>query len=567
MWAKDKNEIGQVSEKRERLWSTSLRKSSGIVLITFRYSFLVAFLVLLASHEAGNPKFGRTTVEFYKEEFRQRISQELDNDYISGYDLDETSLASQFYSLRGYFPAWTINFETNAHYRELIELVGTVYHYGLLPSNYFFKELKAYEQQLKAEGPESQKMVVRIKMEKTATRASIRLMKHLAVGIRENDTTAMYQAFIQSIPHYLQDRMETGNLRSGIISVQPENPQYVRLQRALSHYLSRAMDDTLVYKPEDLMKDRNRVIYRLAKQGYLDESFMSDSTAITSAIRNFQRTHSLDVTGELDTRTLDAMCKGTKDRFYKIALNLDRIRKDELSAKNSILVNIPEFRLHYYDADGKETEFNVIVGKTSSPTPLIQSKLERIITNPYWTVPKSITRNEIIPLIRKDSLYLQKHGFTVIDNQENEVDMNTIDWQNLNAAEFKYWIRQTRVNNALGVVKFLFPNNYSVYLHDTPSKRLFSRRVRAYSHGCIRVQDPQNLAQMLVDNYAEQQEDIKTLIRSREQKEISIRDSVSLYIRYYSCTADSAGILYFHPDIYSRDNAAIQELFANSSWN
>ena len=542
-------------------------RSFNSLLVVLRYTFLVVFLVLLASHEAANPKFGKSSVEFYRDEFKMGIVQELDNDYSTRYSVDETRLVNNFYSSRGYFPAWTVNFEPNTGFNELIKLIASSYHYGLLPSNYYINELTAFSDSITGEVSDEDKLDIRIRLEKTATRAAIRLIKHLAVGIRENDTTTAYTNYLLSIPGYLSEKLDNDQLRAGILEVQPENAQYIRLQRALSCYLYRALDDTVNYTTTELETNISLIAKRLVKQGYLAEDLVNDTLAIQSAVRNFQKSHYIAVSGDVNEETLELLKVGTKEKFYRIALNLDRIRKDEIKNENSILVNIPEYRLRYYNSKGQETEFDVMVGKTSSPTPLITSKLERIVTNPHWTVPKRIARYEILPRIKKDSLYLSKHGFRVIDNSNEEIDASTIDWENIEASEFNYWIRQTKMNNALGVVKFLFPNPYSVYLHDTQSKRLFKKQIRAYSHGCIRVQHPEELAQMLVSEYGETEEDIKSLIRNKKRKDIRMKDTVSVYIRYYSCTADSLGNITYHPDIYSMDDSAIQELFGNSSWN
>jgi murein L,D-transpeptidase YcbB/YkuD len=209
----------------------------------------------------------------------------------------------------------------------------------------------------------------------------------------------------------------------------------------------------------------------------------------------------------------------------------------------------------------------VIVGKKYTPTPLLESRIERIIANPYWTVPKSITFNEFIPRIKKDSLYLQKHGYSVIDNFENPVEASKIDWNNARRGEFNYWIRQPNgSNNALGAVKFLFPNQYSVYLHDTPSKKLFGRKVRAFSHGCIRVQNPEKLAQSILEDYTQNKNgekvDLMNIISKKDREELKLDKALPLYIRYYTCTADTLGNIYYHPDIYNKDKGSIEEIRA-----
>ena len=330
-----------------------------------------------------------------------------------------------------------------------------------------------------------------------------------------------------------------------------------------------AIYDTLNYSLDDIIENRELQIKRLILQGFLDRSFAADSAAFQSALRNFQRFHGLEITGLLNKETMLILSENTKEKFFKVALNLDRIRKDGLKSSDYILVNIPEFQLQYYDNHGKCTEFNVIVGKEETPTPLLTSRIELIVTNPHWTVPQSISRNELIPLIKKDSLYLQKHGFTVVDNKNKPVDMTSIKWADVNPSEFNYWFRQTKTDNALGVIKFLFPNEHAVYLHDTQSKYLFNKRKRAFSHGCIRLQDPIEFAKILLSSYSNNKEgiDIEKIIRDKDRKQIGLDKPLPIYVRYYSCSADSLGNIYFLPDIYALDESAIEQLFANECWN
>jgi murein L,D-transpeptidase YcbB/YkuD len=326
------------------------------------------------------------------------------------------------------------------------------------------------------------------------------------------------------------------------------------------------------YSVQEFKENNNLVIDRLCRQGFLDRSFINDSAAVQSALENFQQSHNIEQTGELNKQTLIALTLSTRDKFNKIALNLDRLRKDELSNENCVLVNIPEFRLHYYNPAGVPQSFNVVVGRTYTPTPLLTSKIERIVANPYWTVPKSITFNEFIPKIKKDSLYLQKHGYSVIDKFENPVDASQIDWNNVKRGEFDYWIRQpNNGRNALGVVKFLFPNKYSVYLHDTQSKRLFKRKVRAYSHGCVRVQNPEDLAQCILKDYytskSGKEINFKNIVKKKDRRELRLNESLPVYIRYYTCTADTLGNINYHPDIYKKDDASLEEIMAYLSSN
>ena len=523
-----------------------------------KYSFLLFVLFFLASHETANPKLGSTNIEFYSVTFRNAI---LSHDINAG--------VRNIFDERNYAPIWTINFDINTSYRELEDLLTHSYSYGLLPSFYHQNKLKKLEQLMSSSEDEKNKLNYRIEFEKTATQAMLLFSQHIFMGIGNTDTSASSQAFIQHLPSYLNEQIEQGTLREGILKLQPDNSPYRRLQSALARYMSSAVSDTIMYTSEEIKTNRDLQVKRLILQGFLDKSFAEDSLAFHSALRNFQRFHGLKITGELNKETLEVLSKNTKDNFYKIALNLDRIRKDELKNSDYVLINIPEYKLQYYDNQGNCSEFNVIVGKEKTPTPIVTSQVEMIVANPHWTVPQSISRNELIPLIKKDSLYLQRNGFTLVDNKNNPVDMSSINWNEVNPEEFNYWFRQIKRDNALGIVKFLFPNEYAVYLHDTPSKYLFNKKARAFSHGCIRLQDPVKFAKILAKGYISDKEgiDIENVIENKEREIVKLDTPLPIYIRYYSCSADSAGDIYFHPDIYSLDESSIEQLFGNTTWN
>ncbi len=549
---------------------TFLRNTINILLTVVRYAFLLVMLFLLASHENANPKLGTTSIEFYTAEFRSAYISDINKNLPDEINKNtEWSLVHKFYYDRQYMPAWTTNFEVKTTFIELVELIKNAYHYGLIPSFYHYDELINLERQLTEPMGDDQKMNIRVQLEKNASWAALHLMNHLAVGINQADTSTSYIEFFNSLPWYLSLQLENNTLGEGILGMQPKNKQYIKLQRAASRYISKASADTAKYSVEELAGNFNLVKERLIRQGYLDESFVNDTNAIQSAIRNYQRAHCLEITGITDNSTLEALTSDVRKEFYKIALNLDRLRKDELNNENSILVNIPEFKLYYYDSKGSGKTFNVIVGKENTPTPIVTSQIEWIIANPYWTVPQSITKNEILPIIKKDSTYLERNGFKVVDKDCKPIDASNFDWNTMNPEEFTYWFRQDNDNNALGVIKFVFPNPHSVYLHDTQSKKLFEKRIRTFSHGCIRVQNPEELAQLVVSEYSKSSGriDIKKVIDRKKHREIRIDRTLPIYIRYYSCTADSLGNIFFHPDVYSMDEQAINELFGKSGWN
>lgn len=531
--------------------------------LLLKYCVLSVLLILLASHETANPKIGKTNFEFYSTEFRQA--------FLSSASRKDTTLAellnNDFYVKRMFLPAWTMNFETNDDFETLTTLIKNANHYGLFPSQYHYRELIELKNKLEADGPDNLKLAIRYRLESLATEAGFRFLINLALGVGIADSSLLQSTFVAQLPQYFNHLIGTDNFRSGILAVQPANVRYKRLQSGLVKFLSSTVVYEDNYTTRQLKNNDSLIAQILLKQGYLTSDFIHDSAALISAIRNFQRTNALKPTGKIDRFTLKALTISTSKKFYKIALNLDRIRKDDLKKNRYILVNIPEFKLHYYDENGNRSDFPVVVGKAKTPTPLVSSQVEHIIANPFWTVPRSITVNEILPRLKYDTTYLERNGFMIIDNFENQIDASSFDWKTLDANSFKYWFRQKNSRkNALGVIKFLFPNDYSVYLHDTPSKSYFNKEFRAFSHGCVRVKNPEKLAEKILKDEQESKKiNLKKMISDRKHKDISLDQPIPIFIRYNTCSADSAGNVYFYPDIYSEDDAAIQQFVASAS--
>jgi len=205
----------------------------------------------------------------------------------------------------------------------------------------------------------------------------------------------------------------------------------------------------------------------------------------------------------------------------------------------------------------------VIVGAVKTPTPLVSSKIERIITNPVWQVPRSITLNEMLPKLKSDSGYLSRNRLRLVDENRNNIAYHQVDWNTVSAENFDLKVRQeSGKDNSLGRVKFVFPNPYSVYLHDTPGKQSFSYDIRALSHGCVRVQNPEMLADYLVREFSGQHQnmDVVGMINNGVRREINLKDPVPLYIHYITCEADDDLNIFFYNDIYGRDKKELKKL-------
>jgi L,D-transpeptidase YcbB len=285
---------------------------------------------------------------------------------------------------------------------------------------------------------------------------------------------------------------------------------------------------------------------------------------LVKAISNFQQRVGLPENGELNFKTLAEMNKTVDFRIKQMLVNLERLRWVPVEIENDyLLVNIPEYKLHVFENKKLLWETNVVVGKAAKQTSIFKGSISRIILNPYWNIPNSIINHEILPKLKRNRNYLSKNNMEVVSNDGKVINAATINWNNY-SKNIPFIIRQKPGNdNSLGKMKFLFPNSFNIYLHDTPSKELFDRNKRDFSHGCIRVENPKKLAMYLLRNDKTwSQEKVDDVLKTTTETGISIKPNIPVYITYFTAWVDVNGNLNFRDDIYNLDEELAKEIFA-----
>jgi murein L,D-transpeptidase YcbB/YkuD len=246
-----------------------------------------------------------------------------------------------------------------------------------------------------------------------------------------------------------------------------------------------------------------------------------------------------------------------------LILNMERWRWEKLLPERYVSVNIPAFLLRVIEKDSVWLQSKVIVGKRKTPTPVMESVITSFIIYPYWHAPHSISTKEILPAIQKDSSYLKKHNFEVLNKGGVVLDPATISWKLYDENVFPFILRQREgFENTMGIIKFNFANNYGVYLHDTNSRRMFSRNNRDLSHGCVRVHQAVDFAHYLVreDDIYVSPEDLDQYLSLQQRLKIELRKPIPLRLQYFTCEVDQEG-LHFYDDIYKTDSVMIQSLY------
>jgi L,D-transpeptidase YcbB len=248
-------------------------------------------------------------------------------------------------------------------------------------------------------------------------------------------------------------------------------------------------------------------------------------------------------------------------RRDQLVANLERWRWEPKTPERYIAVNVPSFSLKVVEEDSIILESRVIIGKPETPTPNIKSRINSFIIYPYWHVPKSIVK-EILPAIQQDTTYLKKHNYQVIDGNGKLIKTSTIDWKKYTPEDFPYILRQREGSeNTMGVIKFVFPNNYGVYLHDTNARRLFSKQDRALSHGCIRVQKAVDLAKYLAkddDTYVDAA-DLEQYLLVQKRLEVKVVKPISVHLNYFTVQPHADSVIFFN-DLYKSDRAMVDSI-------
>lgn len=362
--------------------------------------------------------------------------------------------------------------------------------------------------------------------------------------------------------------------RSDLSSIEPVHPQYRKLKQRIERYhdmldmgpwpevvpwaLPRgALGDTLAGL-DDLRE-------RLFLLGDLDSAGCDlpvDSALIRGLLR-FQMRHGIGATGRMDAATAAAMNVPLEDRLRTLLVNMERLRwvPDE-QAPDQILVNVPEFRMHVFE-DGREAwAMNVVVGAEATRTVIFSNALSSIVFAPYWNIPQSIVRGEILPAVKRNRGYLDRKNMEVLIG-DKVVPASSIDWSKYTTG-VPFTIRQKPgPGNALGQVKFLFPNAYSIYFHDTPAKDKFNYDRRAFSHGCIRLGEPAKLAGYLLRNDSTwNAAAIAKAMNGSTEVNVSVDPPRPVAIVYFTAWVDEEGRLNFRDDVYGHDAALARELFA-----
>ena len=465
-------------------------------------------------------------------------------------------------------PAWT----DRAMVDQLLEGIRSAAGHGLDPDDY---HLEAISSRLAAGAWQSADPAARAELDLLLTDSLARLAFTLHFGKLDPEQLDpvwnLSREWNGADPVGLfESTLRSGRIREFLEASPPRYPFYARLREALAKYraIEAAGGWPTVAEGETLKPGASdpRVPVlrrRLQIEGDLASTQAADPNRydadVEAAVRRFQERTGLDPDGALGKRTTAELNLPVSHRIDQLRASLERARWVFRDVEEDLLlVDIAGFKLHLF-RDGEEIWVTrVQVGKPYTSTPIFKAAMTHLVFNPTWTVPPGILTKEVLPAVRRDPSYLGAHNMSVVRSDGSVVDPSTVDW----SGRFPYSIRQEPgPKNSLGRVKFMFPNEYFVYLHDTPSKQLFNRADRAFSHGCIRVEDPLRLAELvLAGTEGWDRAAIDRVVESQQTTTVFLQKHLTVMLLYFTAEVTRLGTVLFSEDIYERDGAVIAGL-------
>jgi murein L,D-transpeptidase YcbB/YkuD len=373
------------------------------------------------------------------------------------------------------------------------------------------------------------------------------------------------------LSQHLLDAAEKLSIIESLHFFEPKIPEYTHLRNALLNFTQNYPMNTAVAKitpfKTDSVKCYSEAGVALSLLGYLDSISSTNDSLVCVAIKQFQKHNGLNPDGNPGKHTIKALSLSNKERVTAAQATLSKLRWSQAQNRSSYFyINIPSFTMKVVENRQYVQKHKTVVGNTWTKTPEFHAELDHFILNPKWFVPKSISSTELLGKVQKDSTYLNRNGYVVTKGKKT-ISSTSIDWNNITSSSFRYNISQNAGRgNALGKIKFIFPNVSNVYMHDTPSKHFFGRDIRAFSHGCIRLQNPVQLAKYIAEHQdlSVQSDSIQSKIDSQKNRKISLKKKITVYIEYYLVGTDENGIIEFYSNIYKKDLDLIAALNKNN---
>jgi L,D-transpeptidase YcbB len=473
----------------------------------------------------------------------------------------------EFYSRREFRPAWT----RAESQRQLLKALADTYADGLDPADYHFALLQSLATQARSAGATD---ALQAQYDVLLTDSLLRASYHLAFGKVDPESFDAQWNYGRTLPavdlpQAIDQAIASNVVYERLAALKPAHRLYEGLKEQLARYRTIESEGgwlTLaggsVLKPGDSDARVPALRVRLLRSGDLPPAAASDSllydASLAAAVKQYQTRLGLVPDAAVGAATVAQLNVPVAERIAQLRVNLDRGRVllHDLP-EQFVVVNIAGYAVYLIKGQQVAWSARAQVGRTYRRTPIFRSDISYLVFNPTWTVPPGIIAADILPAARQDPRAIARKGLRVLDGNGRDIDPAAIDWSRFRSGHIPYTLRQDPgPNNALGRVKFMFPNPYQVYLHDTPSQSLFERADRAFSSGCVRVERALELAELLLnDPQSWSPEAIARTMASGQLRNVTLHGKVPVLLVYWTAWVDPQGSVNFRSDLYGQDAA------------
>ncbi|GEO23368.1 peptidoglycan-binding protein [Cyclobacterium qasimii] len=481
-----------------------------------------------------------------------------------------------FYSDRAFEPGWSENQTFTCNALELRLLIQNAAFEGLIPEDYHLVAINPYFEKYFSGTPLTAHELAKVDF--LLSDAFIVYASHIYGGKVHPEHIngsweIMQKGNEQKVVEKLHLAVSQGNVRTQLFSLQPKFAIYTRMRQSMIKYIGLQKNQSAknwktitIKEPIELAQAspevkiiRERLLFwgDLKASPIQSENVEVYDSLLLNGVKVFQERNGLKADGVLGKATIDALNKSPLEVIKQIGVNMERLRwLPDTTVQEMILVNIANYAMDFISKTDTLLHTNAIVGKSYRKTPVFNAAMSYLVFSPTWTVPPTILKNDVLPSIKKNQNYLASKNMRILDYSGKEINPSEINWNTVTSKNFKYMIREDPgAHNSLGKVKFMFPNKHNVYIHDTPARTLFSKEERALSSGCIRIQQPFELAKLLLaDQPLWTDELIKKAMEANKEKSVTLTRKIPVIILYLTFWTDSKNTDQVRKDIYSRDD-------------